>query len=68
MLIDQSRRNDETVQFFITKLREIHELVSKWRTEFPNSEVAEKCATDLEVLVIRANDSNGHVRFNANQL
>jgi hypothetical protein len=52
LLIEQSARNDETVQFFLAKIGAAQELARKWRTEFPGSDVAERCASELESLVI----------------
>jgi len=56
MLLDQAARNDEAVQFLLARLRAAQELPGKWRTEFPNSDVAERCATDLEAIVISPED------------
>jgi hypothetical protein len=52
-LIEQSRYYDETIQFYIAKIREVQELSKKWRTEFPGSDIAERCASDVEALVIQ---------------
>ena len=50
-LIEQGQRHSEDIQFFIDKMRSIQKLVGQWHTEFPDSDVAKRCASDLEALV-----------------
>ena len=61
LLIRQGARHDETVQFFLAKIREAQELVRKWRSEFPDSDIAKKCATDLEAIVIAREDGGPRI-------
>jgi hypothetical protein len=62
MLFGQVRRHDLAIQFLLARLRAVQGLPSKWRTEFVGSDAAERCASDLEALVIQPEAQGKHKR------
>jgi len=58
-LFGQAVRADRHIHFLLDKLRAVQKLVGEWRAEFPESAVAERCAKDLEALVIPSEPKRG---------
>jgi len=54
------RHSDEAVQFLLDRLRAVHGLPGKWRIEFADSDAAERCASDLEAIVIQPEAQGEH--------
>jgi hypothetical protein len=52
-LFNMLRRSDADTQFLLAKLRAVVELPSKWRTELPGSDIAERCASELETALVQ---------------
>jgi hypothetical protein len=56
MLFEQAQRNDELVQGLFAQLRAVQNLAGKWRTEYPDSDIAKRCASDVEAITISPED------------
>jgi len=65
-LLGQVKLDQETIKGLLDQIWAVQGLVGKWRTEFHGSDVAERCASDLEALVIAKEPQNGNVMPSGN--